>query len=287
MAYTDVISDARNGVLFAAAVLAVACQRLPSGSDEFGSLDGNDDGTPTSGTSDTGDDDDDDDGTADSTGGGDDNAGTDDGDPTLDCDPVTQSGCNPDEKCTVTEAAGEITYTCVSDIENLDPFSACTPALGTGMDGCPAGYACLADDAGNALCVPLCLDNADCDDGLCLFPLTVQAPFCGAVCSPFETSCPSPLQCRRKSDQFACSFASTTDTGVQGDSCGISNDGGCSEGFVCLPGELVPGCTSANCCTNVCDLEVDGTCESPAICATLFEAPAPGSEGIGACFVPS
>ncbi|HET6584565.1 MAG TPA: hypothetical protein VFG69_13980 [Nannocystaceae bacterium] len=283
MAYSDAISPARCGVLFA--VLAAACQRVP-GSDEFGNLDSNDDGNPTSSTSDTGNVDDSND-DADGSDGDDDSPGTDDGNPTLDCDPVAQSGCNPDEKCTVTESAGEITYTCVADVENLDPFSPCTQSLGTGMDGCPRGYACLADDGDNGICVQLCLDNGDCDDALCLVPLTVQAPYCGATCSPFETPCPSPLQCRRKADQFACSFASTTDTGVQNEDCNLLNDGGCSEGFVCLPGDLVPGCSTTNCCTNVCDLTGDGSCDSPTICESIFEAPAPGSEGIGACFVPS
>ncbi len=279
MAYTDSV---RCGVLFAAG-LVLACQQLPSSSDEFGDGDDGDDGGSTS----FGDDDDDDDESDDESDDDEADESGDDGNPTLDCDPVDQTGCADGEKCTVTESAGQVEYVCVSDAQNLDPYSACTPALGTGMDGCPAGHACLADEMDNGLCVPLCLDDADCDMGLCIEPSTTTAQHCGDACSPFEGGCIPPMQCRRASDRFVCEFGRNGDTGMATDPCSLMGDEGCAEGFVCVPGELVPDCTSGNCCTPVCDASAGDNCPSPSICAPIFSSPAPGSESIGACFVPA
>lgn len=285
MDYTDRL---RRGVLVAFGFgFLIACQRLPSGSDEFGDAAGDDDdGDTTFGTGNEEDDDDDSNGDVDPDDTGPDD-GTDDGNPTLDCDPVAQTGCAASEKCTVVESVGEVTYTCVNDDESLDPYSQCTPALGTGMDGCIGGNACFADEMDNGLCVPLCLDSGDCQMALCVSPPTTTATYCANECSPFEASCTAPMQCRRAMDRFVCEFARVSDTGGQGDPCALSTDDGCGEGFVCLPGELVPSCTEGACCTNVCDTSASGGCDSPAICAPIFESPAPGNETLGACFVPS
>jgi len=283
MACFDSISGfARTSALFAA-LLGLACQQLPQGADiGSGGDDGDDDGGSTSG--DTGSDDEESSASADDDG---DATGNDDGNPTLDCDPVAQTGCNPDEKCTAIESAGEVTYTCVADTDDLDPFSPCTPALASGMDGCPPGYACFGDEEDNGVCLPLCLDHGDCEDALCVAPPTTDATFCGSECSPFESLCPASMQCRRVTDRFVCNFPRTSDVGGQAEECFLDGDGGCGEGFVCLPGELVPGCTSGTCCTAVCDTTLPDSCDSPSLCSTLFETPAPGAETFGACYVPS
>lgn len=263
------------------ALWGLACQRLPSSADVSSGDDDADDGG--SGTGSSGADDDADDADDDHA----DETGNDDGDPMLDCDPVDQTGCNPDEKCTVVESAGQVMYTCVADSSDLDPLSPCTPALATGIDGCPPGYACFGDDQDNGVCLPLCLDHGDCEAALCVAPPTTTATFCGTECSPFESLCPSSMQCRRSSDRFVCNFPTSADVGGQAEECIISGDGGCAEGFVCLPGELVPGCSTGTCCSAVCDTLSADSCESPAICSTLFESPAPGAEAFGACYVPS
>jgi len=272
----------RHGVLVAVGFV-LACQQLPSGSDEFGDAAGDDDGGSTTFGNEEDDDGSDDDDADETTEDG----GTDDGNPTLDCDPVDQTGCADGEKCTVVESIGEVTYTCVADDQDLDPYAPCTPALGTGIDGCFAAHACFGDELDNGLCVPLCLETSDCQMGLCIAPPTTTATYCADECSPFETSCPAPMQCRRAMDRFVCELARSADTGGQGDPCALASDDGCAEGFVCLPGELVPSCTEGSCCTNVCDTSVGGGCDSPAICAPIFESPAPGSETFGACFVPA
>lgn len=241
--------------------------------------------TETSGSSGTNDDDNDDD--VDTTDPTEDSEDPDTGGPTvLECDPIGQSGCNGTEKCTVVLQAGEPAYVCVSDEETNDPLASCQAALDTGTDGCPAGYACLADETEIGLCAPLCLDNGDCVDGVCLPDLEHDIPYCADECSPFEGGCATPLQCRRLDDRFACSFVRPNDVGGQGDPCTQQEDAGCAEGFVCIAGALVPGCSSDSCCSVVCDVNAD-TCDSPATCVPLFEAPAPGAESIGGCLVPS
>ncbi len=257
-------------------LLALGCQRLdvessdegPTPGDTTGSTSGESEGSSASDESDEG--------TDPETGGS----------VTFDCDPIAQTGCNPDEKCTVVLQAGDVNYTCVADDISLEPLGDCESALETGTDGCPAGYACLDDENDQGLCVPLCLDSGDCDNAVCLPELEHGIPYCAAECSPFEGGCAAPLQCRRLNDQFACSFARPDDVGGQGEPCTTQEDAGCGEGFVCLPGGLVPSCSSDNCCSTVCDV-LNGECESPSTCVPLFDSPAPGSESIGACFVPS
>jgi hypothetical protein len=256
----------------------MACQRLDvdSGEESSPSLE-----TGTGTTSDDDDDDDDDDDSSE------DSEDPDTGGPTeFDCDPVAQTGCNGSEKCTVVLQAGVPAYVCVDDDQTIDPFDGCEEALGSGADGCPGGYACLADETDVGLCVPLCLDSSDCSDAVCLPELEDDIPYCASECSPFEGGCAAPLQCRRSEDRFACRFARPDDTGGQGDACTQLQDAGCAEGLVCLAGALVPGCASDNCCTVVCDTGVD-TCDSPSTCVPLFDAPAPGNESIGACLVPA
>lgn len=263
---------------FSLLFLAAACQRLDSGSIDEGPdpsggstgstgavVDESDDGTPAESE----------------------DSDPDSGGPTeFDCDPVAQSGCNGEEKCTVVLQAGEVAYTCVVDDATIDPLGGCQAALGSGIDGCPAGYACIADETEAGLCVPLCLDSGDCDNAVCIPDLVHDIPYCASECSPFEGGCTTPLQCRRLDDQFGCGFARPDDVGGQGEPCTPQQDAGCGEGFVCLPGGLIPGCSSDNCCTVVCDTNAD-TCDTPASCTPLFDAPAPGSEAIGACIVPS
>lgn len=210
----------------------------------------------------------------------------DSGGPMFDCDPILQTGCNGDEKCTVVLKAGEIGYSCVGDDTSLAPLESCEAALASGLDGCPAGTACLADESEQGLCAPLCLDSGDCAEGVCIPDLSNDIPYCAGACSPFEAMCPAPQQCRRLDDRFGCSFVRPEDTGAQGEPCTPAGDVGCAEGFACLPGGLVPMCASDSCCTVLCDTTLGG-CDSPATCTSVFDAPAPGAESIGVCIVPS
>lgn len=211
----------------------------------------------------------------------------DDGSPTFGCDPVAQTGCDPEEKCTALRHDGQVEYACVSDPTTLELTSPCTADPAGGVDGCPPGSACLTDEQGVGVCLPLCIDHGDCDDALCLMHPLDFVPYCASHCSPFEVSCPAPLQCRRESDRFTCEFITMSDNGTTGDPCSPFDDGGCAPGFVCIPGALVPTCMTDSCCTSLCDLTDPDPCPSPATCAPALPGPAPGFEEIGACFIPS
>jgi len=203
------------------------------------------------------------------------------------CNPVTQIGCPPSEKCTAILSGGEIVYACAADSGGLDPNSSCQPSPADGIDGCPTGYACLRDEGGNSLCAALCLADADCTQAQCIPSRELPIPYCADDCSPFEASCPSPLSCRRNGNRFSCQFIGEGDVGPAGSPCAIADDAGCAPGLVCLPGALVPDCVTDNCCTPVCDVTEAMPCSSPAICSELLPGAAPGFEEIGACFVPA
>ncbi|MBC8069045.1 MAG: hypothetical protein IAG13_11985 [Deltaproteobacteria bacterium] len=260
-------------------MLVLACQRLELAEDDGALTLQGGSGDTSSGGSTFGADDT----TSESEGGNDSNDTT---EPAFDCDPVLQTGCNPQEKCTVVIASGDLGYVCASDPGDLDPFESCEQSLSSGIDGCPAGYACVADELESGLCVPLCIDSNDCTDASCVNDPLNFIPHCGAECSPFEGACPQPLQCRRGDDRFACEFTRSGDVGGQNEPCATMGDAGCAEGFVCLPGALVPECTTDNCCTGVCDVQED-TCPSPSSCQPLFNGPAPGFESFGGCLVPA
>ncbi len=203
------------------------------------------------------------------------------------CDPVAQIGCSPGEKCTALVTGGVIVYACVSDPAGLDPNSPCQPSHEDGIDGCPAGTACLGDESGNGLCAALCEANAQCEQAVCLAARESDIPYCAADCSPFESLCPAPTLCRRNADRFSCSFLDDGDVGGAGAPCGIADDAGCGPGFACLPGALVPDCGTDNCCAGLCDLSENDPCASPSTCNSILQAAAPGFEEIGACFVPA
>lgn len=256
-----------------ASTCASGCQRLPSEEDD-------DDGTTPSSTTDGGTflpgDSNDDDDVADGDSGG-----------SSVCDPVAQTGCSPGEKCTAIVSGGMVVYACVADPAQLDPQDPCQPSVADGLDGCPAGYACIRDEAGNGLCTSLCEDDFDCTEAVCLESREDEIPYCADDCSPFESSCPSPLACRRNGNRFSCQFIGESDTGSAGAACAIDEDAGCAPGFVCLPGALIPECTTDNCCTSLCDVTDIEPCASPSTCLEILQGPAPGFEDIGACFVPA
>jgi hypothetical protein len=260
-----------------ALLAALACQRLELGDDDGAlTLQG---GSGTSGGSsstggETG---------ADSSEAEDDDS-NDSSTPSFDCDPVLQTGCNPEEKCAAVVASGDVAYVCATDPGELDPLESCEAAIGSGVDGCPAGNVCIADEFDAGLCVPLCLNSNDCSTAICVDEPLHHIPYCAEECSPFEGSCPQPLQCRRDDDRFACEFSRSGDVGVQNEQCSTMNDSGCAEGFVCVAGGLVPECTTDSCCTVVCDTQ-DDTCVSPSTCVPIFPGPAPGFENFGGCLV--
>lgn len=270
--------NARVGLLLVGVgLVAPGCQRLPDGQGPITSAAANgtgDDGAGTFGTFGTF-------APADgSTDRGADGA-------TSGCDPVRQSGCGAAERCTATATeANAAVFGCVPDDGSLDPYEACEQ-FGGGLDGCPAGHACIANFAAEGACLPLCGSNSDCDRAVCLTSTEEKIPYCADDCSPFEPLCTAPTQCRRNGERFSCRVPAENDVGQAGDACQPMNDGGCSTGLICVAGALQSDCMTGHCCAPVCDLSAVETCASPEICSPAIGAPAPGFEDIGACFVAS
>jgi hypothetical protein len=208
------------------------------------------------------------------------------GGPTNACDPVLQTGCAASERCTAISISGVASFICVDGGgTDLQPFDPCEPHTETGIDACPAGYACVGTGSAG-LCVALCSSNGDCDAGVCGEHPETAIPHCADDCSPFDSLCAGVMQCRRGDERFSCQFPREEDVGGPLAACDAADDAGCGEGLICVSGALVPGCSNGSCCTTLCDV-TDGGCTAPSTCTAVFGAPAPGFETIGACFVPS
>ena len=211
--------------------------------------------------------------------------GSDDGGMEFGCNPVTSAECGVGEKCTAVLEGSSPSFACVGETGTQGIGESCDVSLDDGLDGCTLGSVCLGDEAGT--CRPLCNSATDCTSAQCLNDPIHGVPHCAADCSPFEPTCAGALQCRRQSDRFSCVDALPGDVGGEGDPCELQSDAGCGEGLMCIPGALVPGCTSGGCCVSLCDLDSVDPCDAPATCNNALEAPAPGFESIGACFVPA
>lgn len=209
----------------------------------------------------------------------------DDGPAVTNCDPITAAECAPGQKCTAVLSGSSVVFTCVETTGTAQTGDGCTVSLDDGLDGCAFANVCLGDDDGT--CRRLCDGPGDCTDGQCLDDPIHGVPHCARDCDAFEPACPSLLQCRRQSDRFSCVDAVPGDDGSAGDPCLLDGDAGCGEGLMCVTGALVPGCASGGCCVPLCDLDAGDSCSSPSTCNAALEAPAPGWESVGACFVPA
>ncbi len=215
------------------------------------------------------------------------------GDAIYECDPVQPDTCPDGSKCTpVLQGALQNHYRCVNDRQTLAPDDACVPDPAGGVDGCISGYACLSEDDSQAsagVCLELCKSELDCDTtGLCLHSRDTRVPYCAQDCNPLESLCPDPMHCQREQQRFTCKFADASDIGVRGQACDGITDIGCVESYVCERSEVVPGCSSGTgfCCTPVCALNGIDECGSSTSCNEIFDAPAPGFERVGACYLP-
>ncbi len=211
--------------------------------------------------------------------------------PEFKCEPGDPSTCPEGQKCSALSTGGaQNKFKCVNDDGAVLPGDECTPSPFTGQDGCSSGAVCLVSAPEDTLgrCLQGCRNDEDCDTAKCTSSPFTGTTFCADSCDPLAPSCPQGLVCRQADDRFLCGMPVEVDTGKTGDNCEGASLRGCVENYACLAGALVPGCASGNCCTNTCDLALgDDQCASPSLCRPLFSEPAPGFEGIGACFVPT
>ncbi len=208
------------------------------------------------------------------------------------CEPGDPNSCPSGQKCTgLYQNESNFVFDCVNDDSALDPFQTCEPSPADGQDECPKGYMCQDSnpDRTAGLCLSGCQTSSDCGAGVCVNNPHTGVPHCAQSCDPLIPNCPSILTCQVSGDQFGCVLPAEFDVGIDGDPCDPLSGRGCSEGFVCRQGELVPGCQSVTgfCCTSVCDQSSGSECLAPASCNPVFSEPAPGFGHIGACYVPS
>ncbi len=212
--------------------------------------------------------------------------------PEYRCDPADEMSCAENEKCTALLQGGlQNLYDCVPDDSDRGPYEACMPAPESGADSCPPTTVCAPDtlEGTTGICAPLCVGDNDCDGGLCHENPFNNVPLCADKCDPFAAICPPGLQCRQTTDSFACLFPTEVDIGQETAQCLPEEDRGCSPGYVCEAGGLIPNCQSPTgfCCTALCDTDGAETCPVPATCNPAFTDPAPGYESVGACYIPN
>ena len=211
------------------------------------------------------------------------------GDPAQPCDPGRET-CPAGLKCAaIVRGSPQASYECVADDSSLAPGEACTQDLAGGQDQCPTGHSCLSFDleAPDGRCTQLCDSRTDCDGGECLFDPYSSASYCAIPCDPFAGECGGRLECHRLEDTFRCHPPELEQGTLPGSDCFGGGVAACDEGLICLPGALIPGCSSGACCARLCDLAQDDPCVSPASCTDLGASTSDASQSVGACFVPA
>lgn len=168
-------------------------------------------------------------------------------------------------------------------------------SLASGLDDCDIGLLCWnTDELNQGSCVELCSGSPlapMCSEGLvCDVSNGGALPLCLKPCDPLTPSCPNGQICLPSNDGlFLCDVDASGDQGAYGDECAFVNV--CDQGLYCAAGQAVPGCKSAGCCTEYCDLAVGGAGCSGAPqqeCVPYYDpgtAP-PGYENVGLCSIP-
>lgn len=294
----------RRSISTFAIALTLACTSGPAAEDEAGTT------TSPSGTDDT-DDPPNDEGTTtasevesalattNSSGGGDDDddmvfvdtpdVSNSSGEP---CDSFAQD-CPEGEKCVPYAASGSTwnALKCVpimgdkasgEDCTYADPFES--------TDDCDGSTFCLAMGSG-AVCLPFCTGSVDTPEcppmAACTFNadvfFDVVINFCIPTCDPLVQDCGEGDGCYWHGSDFVC-LGTSADVPI-GEPCnGFFNE--CAKGNACT--DLVLGCASSMCCTNLCDMNLgDEQCAAlPGTTCKPFHAQGlalPDFEHVGAC----
>jgi hypothetical protein len=183
--------------------------------------------------------------------------------PGISCDPVCQTGCCPDEKCTALNQSGApLSFAakigCIAFDRQHGIGEGCTSSnMGTAnrSDDCLPGLVCIGGNS-LSLCFKLCVTAADCDGGGSCESRKLDAltNFRASVCSLPKTTC-NPL----------------VPTGAD---CGASR--------TCY----LTDSNQAGGDTTTCDITsgtlTNGPCDSPRDCLPKFTCPTQGA-GAGRC----
>lgn len=218
--------------------------------------------------------------------------------------------CGPEQKCepyTVNEGQqfpDEIR--CCPAVENPDLVGEACDVIdynGSCLDTCERGAFCVLDDPDmlkgqcRAYCNPAgddCPPTETCKSFFELLNGVPTVPMCMEKCDPLVQDCVVP--------NWRCIPDSPTISGQSGficvapppgspvglfDACALANQ--CETGNVCVPGDRVPGCTFASCCTAYCSLsDGDAACQAldPSLVCVDWMSPDPTWEDVGVCAIP-
>jgi hypothetical protein len=228
--------------------------------------------------------------------------GTDEGGVAVECDIFAQD-CPNGEKCNpyATDGGSSWDGTLCVDVD-ASPAAIgdeCTVVgSGTsGLDDCVLGAMCWNVDVetNEGTCIELCSGseaNPNCDTPgtVCVISNDGVLPLCALPCDPILQDCAGNEACYPTAATFTCAPDASGEEGSYGNACAFLNV--CDPGLFCATAESVPGCNSAACCSEFCDLNDPGVC-SGAVggqeCVAWYEegqAP-PGFEHIGACAIPA
>lgn len=221
----------------------------------------------------------------------------------VECDVWTQD-CPEGQKCAAWINDGGAEWNAVKCVD-VDanpgvPGDSCTAESSgvTGVDSCEKGAMCWAVDESNVgTCVGLCTGSAQAP--MCAVPGTHCSVsnegvlnLCLAGCDPVLQDCREGEGCYSLDLlEFECvPDASGPSSGAPGDPCAGGN--ACDPGLFCGAAQVIPGCTSAACCTAYCDLTADDPASQCMLemqeCTPVFadgSAP-PGYEHVGICALP-
>ncbi len=207
--------------------------------------------------------------------------------PAGDCDPITQSGCAPDEKCSIVpdaDSSNPPTIGCVANVGSIAIHQTCTKATATVPDDCKRGTACVGTAAPR--CVEFCTsDSADtCSGGqVCAVALDfdgdfiADAEFCAEPCDPLAQDCSVAADaCYPSRQEALCFVEGAGGTPVaEGGTCDFANSCAAGNGCfrlgvslewlcfkLCDPLGGAPACTGGKVCSQVQD-ETWGICVDP------------------------
>ncbi len=192
------------------------------------------------------------------------------------CSPVSPDPGQPGDPCTV-EGSG------VSGVDDCDVATMCW-----GVD----------PETNMGTCVAFCMgseNNPVCDDPTTACSIANEGTLilCLPTCDPLLQNCMDGEGCWGIDDDFVCAPDAGGEMGAYGDPCEFLNV--CDPGLFCANPDVVPGCASAGCCSEFCDMSdpmAGANCAGAGggqMCIPWFEkgqAP-PGYEDVGACAIPA
>lgn len=158
------------------------------------------------------------------------------GQPSVDCDPIAQSGCAEGEKCSVVYGTETSSFECVA-AGTVAAGASCT--VTNGLDDCVPGHHCagaVGAESTNATCKPLCETGGTSACEVCArytnFP-SQEVGVCHPTCDPLAQDCEGLLSCIYIGEtQPVCARISQSSPVPPGGSCRFLNE--CTLGSSCL-----------------------------------------------------